>query len=112
MIFKAVGDSRPYPDHGLVTPKDWSPITPRVVRLADLTTTRATLDLSALPAGGTYRALLLDATGRQVRQLSFDTNSVAVLDVRELPAGIYQVLVSGTQADGAGFRQLLRLSKQ
>ena len=48
MIFKAVGDSRPYPDHGLVTPKDWSPITPRVVRLADLTTTRATLDLSAL----------------------------------------------------------------
>lgn len=48
MIFKAVGDSRPYPEHGLVTPKDWSPITPRVVRLADLTTTRATLDLSAL----------------------------------------------------------------
>lgn len=48
MIFKAVGEGRPYPDHGLVTPKDWSPITPRVVRLADLTTTRATLDLSAL----------------------------------------------------------------
>ena len=48
MIFKAVGDSRPYPDHGLVTPKDWSPVTPRVVRLADLTTTRTTLDLSAL----------------------------------------------------------------
>lgn len=48
MIFKAVGNVRPYPDHGLVTPKDWSPITPRAVRLADLTTTRAQLDLSAL----------------------------------------------------------------
>ena len=43
-----MGEGRPYPVHGLVTPKDWSPITPRVVRLADLTTTRATLDLSAL----------------------------------------------------------------
>ena len=26
MIFKAVGDSRPYPDHGMVTPKDWGDI--------------------------------------------------------------------------------------
>lgn len=48
MIFKAVGDTRPYPDHGLVTSKDWSPVTPRVVRLSDLTTTRSMLDLSAL----------------------------------------------------------------
>lgn len=48
MIFKAVGDSRPYPDHGLITPRDWSPVTPRVVRLSDLTTTRTTLDLAAL----------------------------------------------------------------
>ncbi|NLX00411.1 MAG: type II toxin-antitoxin system VapB family antitoxin, partial [Actinomycetales bacterium] len=31
MIFKAVGDSRPYPDHGRVTPKDWADVPPRMV---------------------------------------------------------------------------------
>lgn len=48
MIFKAVGDSRPYPDHGLVTPSDWSKIAPQQVRLADLVTTTSTLDLATL----------------------------------------------------------------
>lgn len=48
MIFKAVGDSRPYPDHGLVTPTDWSGIAPRQVRLDQLITTRKTLDLETL----------------------------------------------------------------
>ena len=50
MIFKAVGDKRPYPDHGYVTPKDWSAVPPRQVRLADLVTTKAQLDLEALLA--------------------------------------------------------------
>jgi Arc/MetJ family transcription regulator len=36
VIFKAVGDSRPYPDHGLTTPKDWSDVPPRQVRLDEL----------------------------------------------------------------------------
>ncbi|MBW4094143.1 MAG: type II toxin-antitoxin system VapB family antitoxin [Acidobacteria bacterium] len=50
MIFKAVGDTRPYPDHGFNTPKDWAAVAPRQVRLADLTTTKSTLDLEALLA--------------------------------------------------------------
>lgn len=48
MIFKAVGDSRPYPDHGLATPTDWSGIAPRRVRLDELITTKALLDLATL----------------------------------------------------------------
>ncbi|MGA8045055.1 MAG: type II toxin-antitoxin system VapB family antitoxin [Dermatophilaceae bacterium] len=48
MIFKAVGDSRPYPDHGKVTPKDWSDVPPRMVRLDDLITTKRSIDLGAL----------------------------------------------------------------
>ena len=50
MIFKAVGDGRPYPDHGLSTPKQWATVPPRQVRLVDLTTTKRTLDLDALLA--------------------------------------------------------------
>ena len=38
MIFKAVGDSRPYPDHGKATPRDWGDVPPRLVRLDDLIT--------------------------------------------------------------------------
>ena len=50
MIFKAVGDGRPYPDHGLTTPKEWAEVPPRMVRLVDLITTKRTLDLDALLA--------------------------------------------------------------
>lgn len=48
MIFKAVGDSRPYPEHGVETVRDWAQVPPRMVRLADLITTKRTLDLDAL----------------------------------------------------------------
>ena len=48
MIFKAVGEGRPYPDHGLVTPKDWSSVPPRQVRLDELVTTKGTLNLETL----------------------------------------------------------------
>ncbi len=48
MIFKAIGDARPYPDHGLVTPRDWSEVSPRMVRLDELVTTKRNLDLGAL----------------------------------------------------------------
>lgn len=48
MIFKAVGDSRPYPDHAKVTPKDWADVPPRLVRLDDLITTKRSIDLGAL----------------------------------------------------------------
>ncbi|GAB2460415.1 type II toxin-antitoxin system VapB family antitoxin [Xylanimonas ulmi] len=50
MIFKAVGDGRPYPDHGLVSAKDWAVVPPRQVRLDELVTTKRTLDLDVLLA--------------------------------------------------------------
>lgn len=49
MIFKAVGEKRPYPDHGF-TVTDWAQLPPTQVRLAELTTTKRTLDLEALLA--------------------------------------------------------------
>lgn len=49
MIFKAVGDKRPYAEHGLgVT--EWAKLPPSQVRLAELITTKRTLDLDALLA--------------------------------------------------------------
>jgi Arc/MetJ family transcription regulator len=48
VIFKAVGDSRPYPYHGKVTPKDWADVPPRLVRLDDLVTTKRSIDLGTL----------------------------------------------------------------
>ena len=47
MIFKRVGDRRPYPDHGYAQ-KQWSEIPPVQVRLDQLTTTKSTLDLDNL----------------------------------------------------------------
>ena len=47
MIFKRVGERRPYPDHGL-TPRQWSEVPPRQVRLDELVTTKDTLQLAAL----------------------------------------------------------------
>ena len=48
MIFKAVGDGRPYPEHGLETARDWADVPPRMVRLDELVTTKRNLDLAAL----------------------------------------------------------------
>lgn len=48
MIFKGVGDGRPYPEHPLDETGDWSHLPPRMVRLDELITTRAELDLRAL----------------------------------------------------------------
>lgn len=47
MIFKRVGDGRPYPEHGL-TAKGWAAVPPRQVRLDELVTTKDTLQLSSL----------------------------------------------------------------
>lgn len=47
MIFKGVGDGRPYPEHGL-EPRDWAKIPPRQVRLDQLVTTKRELDLDSL----------------------------------------------------------------
>lgn len=47
MIFKRVGDGRPYPDHG-TAPAQWALVPPRQVRLSELVTTKRTLDLETL----------------------------------------------------------------
>lgn len=47
MIFKRVGEDRPYPVHGYVQ-KQWAAIAPEQVRLDELVTTKRTLDLDAL----------------------------------------------------------------
>jgi len=47
VIFKRVGESRPYPEHGYVQ-KQWAAIAPQQVRLDELVTTKRTLDLEAL----------------------------------------------------------------
>jgi Transcription regulator of the Arc/MetJ class len=48
-VFKAVGDTRPYPDHGLDA-RGWSRIPPRQVRLDQLVTTRRELYLDRVLA--------------------------------------------------------------
>ena len=47
MIFKRVGDGRPYPEHGL-SQRAWAAVPPRQVRLDELVTTKDTLQLAAL----------------------------------------------------------------
>lgn len=49
VIFKRVGDGRPYPDHG-TSQRDWAQLPPRPVRLDQLVTTKRTLDLDTLLA--------------------------------------------------------------
>ena len=47
VIFKRVGDGRPYPDHGLGA-SEWAALPPRQVRLDDLVTTKDILRLDLL----------------------------------------------------------------
>ena len=49
MIFRAVGEGRPYPEHGLTT-RDWAAIPPTQVQLDRLITVKRTLDLDVLLA--------------------------------------------------------------
>jgi len=49
MIFRAVGEGRPYPEHGLGT-RDWAAIPPTQVQLDNLITVKRTLDLDVLLA--------------------------------------------------------------
>lgn len=47
MIFKTVGDGRPYPEHGLAQ-RQWAAIPPRQIRLDQLVTTKRVLALDVL----------------------------------------------------------------
>ena len=49
MIFKAVGDGRPYPDPGMSL-REWAALPPTQVQLDDLITIKRTLDLEVLLA--------------------------------------------------------------
>ncbi len=49
MIFKSIGEARPYPKHGL-SHHEWARIPPQEVRLESLITTKAVLDLHSLLA--------------------------------------------------------------
>ena len=49
VIFQAVGDHRPYPDHQY-TQRQWGDVAPSQVRLDQLVTTKRMLDLDALLA--------------------------------------------------------------
>ncbi len=49
MIFKRVGDGKPYPEHHTAL-RDWSNLPPRQIRLDELVTVKSTLDLGALLA--------------------------------------------------------------
>ena len=48
-VFKGVLDHRPYPEPTMAA-RDWAKVPPRVVRLADLITTKAELRLDVLLA--------------------------------------------------------------
>jgi Arc/MetJ family transcription regulator len=47
VIFKAVRDGRPYPDHGL-SARDWANVPPRTIRLDELIATKRRLELDQL----------------------------------------------------------------
>jgi Arc/MetJ family transcription regulator len=47
VIFREIGDSKPYPDHGY-TPRQWGELAPTQVRLDQLVTTKRELDLALL----------------------------------------------------------------
>ena len=47
VIFKRVGEDRPYPAHGM-TQREWADVPPQQVRLDDLVTTKDQLDLAML----------------------------------------------------------------
>ncbi len=49
MIFKAVRDGKPYPEHGF-SMRDWANVPPRAVRLEELTTIKRELALDKLLA--------------------------------------------------------------
>jgi Arc/MetJ family transcription regulator len=49
VVFKQVGDGRPYPDHAR-TGREWAEIPPRPVRLDQLITTKNVLDLHTVLA--------------------------------------------------------------
>ena len=71
-----------------------------------------TLDVSALPATGTYRVQLLDVTGRTVQTVTIGGGQLQTLSLSSLASGTYQVLVTGTLANGDALRQVLRLTKE
>ena len=72
-------------------------------------TATTTLDLSALPAG-TYQVRLVDVVGRTVQQATLGADE-HLLDLRQLGAGSYVLLVEGNP-NGQPLRLQQRLLKE
>jgi len=75
------------------------------------TATGTTLDLRDLPKLA-CEVTLLDLAGRTLRRWQFVGGQTQALALPGLPAGLYQLLISGTTTDGRAFRQALRLPKE
>ena len=71
-----------------------------------------TLDLSQLPATGTYQVVLLDATGRAVRAWTLGGGQRQPLELTSLASGSYLLVVTGNLASGVPLRQTMRLTKE
>jgi Arc/MetJ family transcription regulator len=69
MIFKAVGDGRPYPAHGLETARDWADVPPRNLDLGTLLSEDSTFfgDLFAHVVQWEDRLYLEDGLHRALR---------------------------------------------
>ena len=68
------------------------------------------LDLTQLPSG-TYQVTIIDATGRLVQRLSLDAGLLHALDLQNLAAGTYNLLVQGTSTSGTSIQLVKRLIK-
>ena len=74
-------------------------------------TAETTLDLTLLPAGS-YRASVVDATGRVVLNVALEAGFAHPLRLTGLASGTYVVLLRGTSAGGAGLNFTQRLTKE
>ena len=86
MIFQSVGDDRPYPAHGRVTPRDWADVPPRAVRLEQLTTTKSALNLHDLLADDSGELLEEPfATRRETALTSAAVSSILMASIDPAP---------------------------
>ena len=72
--------------------------------------TETTVLLTGLPTA-TYQVSIIDATGRLVRHLTVSGLS-RTLDLRDLAAGSYALLVRGTAPNGTAFNLSQRVVKE
>ena len=67
MIFKRIGNGRPYPDHGRESTRQWADVAPRPVRLDQLVTTKQQLGSPAAADVAGRLEASLDASLKAMR---------------------------------------------